>query len=169
MMEPLEVINQRLLEYYGRFESTDMPNYRVVFSDDQREVRINGQGFQEVPKYSYIKRKYLLEKLILANNPELTTVYSYECIWPFEDRHGNPLPPKWEAIELIINQVHKQMGDKSGVKYVDPEKTAEGQIEEKKKRVEKLIEDLFGNESDIADALHWQQGVPVPSNYNKGS
>lgn len=174
-METIEAINKRLKDYFGLFETTDKPNYRIVFSDEQFENRLTNRSregfilqqaeFRKMPKYSWIKSKYILEKLIPVppqNLHELTEPLSYECIWVFEDRHGNPLPPIWSAIELILDTLHKQM---TGIikKYTDPEMEPEAN----NKRVDQLVEDLFGNETEISDALTYKQGIVVPSNYKE--
>lgn len=176
-METVETLNTRLVDYFGYFVG-NKPNYRIVFSDEQKEKRLTDltrEGFKlqkptilEMPKYSYIKGKYLLEKLIEVppqNLHELTELLSYECIWVFEDRNGFPLPPVWNAIEIIVKTLHDNMGQKK--KYHDPESSLEESLESKEKRVKQLEEDLFGNESEICDALRYQQGIVVPHNYNK--
>lgn len=171
--ETIQVLNQRLKDYFGLFDGLQA-NYRIVWSDDQyenRRVAFTPEGLElihpeirEVRKYSYIRERFLLEKLISVaemQTEELIDKLSYECIWNFEDHNGFPLPPKWEAIELIINTIHKNMGKK--IIYREPEKTPESE----KARVDKLVEDLFGNETPVTDALSYGSGVVVPSNFEK--
>ena len=173
--ETIVNLNKRLRDYFGYFDGIQ-PNYRIVWADDQLEKRLvdcTPEGMQllypevrEVKKYNYIKERYLLEKLVPVselNAHELVDELSYECIWNFEDQYGFPLPPKWEAIEFILDTLHKQMGKKAI--YKEPEKT----VESEKERIDGLIEDLFGNETSVGDALSYGSGVAVPHNFEKGS
>ena len=174
-MEPLEEINRRLSDRYGKFED-GQPNWRVVWSDEQLEMRHGtfnkitegglylGQetGVREVPKYPYIKNKFVLEKLVpigIITDGMLDKV-SYEPIWTFEDKFGEPLPVKWEAIEFIIHVMFKAMGESKGVKYVDPEISNPNEAAD---RVKRLYNDLYGNETSIGDALRYRSGVFIPS------
>lgn len=173
-------INLALERKYGKFDTTDKPLYRVVWSEDQIEKRLvshNDNGFEllipevrEVPKYrQWIKEKWLLEALTevpVVNQNELpASALSYECVWVFEDKKGNYLPAHLEVCHIVIGQIRKNVAGMFGVKYQDPELTPEGSIEEKQKRVAKLEEMLFGNETDVTDALRYKDGVVVPSNY----
>ncbi len=162
--ETVETLNKRLIDYYGYFEG-DMPNYRVSWVNDLRELRREGYGFREVPKYNYLKDKYILEKLVpvdsMSSN-ELLAKLSYECIFVFEDKEFKPLPPKWELIELVIYGIHKFLG-KEPKKPSFP--TTEEELVAKAERIDKLEQELFGNESQTTDALAHKQGVVVPSNY----
>lgn len=170
-MESVEVINQRLLDQFGRFED-GRPNWRVVWSDDQLEKRIvthTPEGFilpnpevREVRKYSYIIARYVLEKLVpvpQVDGNDLITKTSYEPIWTFEDSHGNALAPIYDAITLLIKVVSENIY-RAGRNV--PYKTPEGMgntAEECKARAEKLYEELYGNDSPITDALHLDSAV----------
>lgn len=173
LLEPIEVINKRLEDYYGRY-SDGRPNWRVVFSDDEFEVRFGtfkketesglflGEetGYRRVPKYTYIHHKYVLEKLMeVFGNTELTTPTSYEPVWTFEDKFKNPLPPKWEAIQILISLIHENMSKHpDGAKYKQPESESNSP-EAIAARIAKVEEELFGNESALADDLHYKSGV----------
>src|SRR5262245_53185031 len=117
-LEPIEVLNARLIDRYGKFED-GRANWRVVFSDEQFEHRFDTfvdrntagnvlrefRGIRLVPKYPFMPHQYVLERLLPVpeqNALELTTTTSYEPVWGFTDQHGNPLPPRWEAIEFVI-------------------------------------------------------------------
>ncbi len=176
-MESIEMLNERLLNNYGKFEF--VPLWRVVYSDDQFEKRLSwftDEGFQlltpvmkELPKYKqWIHNKYLLERAMpvpMINEQELTGKISYEPVWVFEDGHGNPLPPKWEVIQLVIHSVYQASAMSVGAKYKDPENDPNEALEIKNQRIIKLEEELFGNESEVGDALKYRQGVVVPSNF----
>ena len=168
--ETIVNLNQRLSDYYGLFES-GQPNYRIIWSTDEYEIRLtDNKGFQEVPKYMYARDRFILEKLIPTpelNSNELISRLTYEPLWVFEDRHGNPLSPIWQAIEMIISTVNRQLAEagRMGVKYKDPESDPNEAIEAKSKRVDSLLDDLFGNETAIGDALAHGYGVVVPNSY----
>jgi hypothetical protein len=175
-IEPLEVINQRLIDYFGLYE--DRPAWRLVFSEDQLEKRLGTfneytpDGFfirqvtevRLVPKYrQWIHKKWVLERLTAVpqfQQDELLVPLSYEPIWVFEDKKGNPLPPIWLAIEFIIQHVYGVQGKKQAP-MVDPNADYET-------RIENLQKFLFGNESDISDALAYKEAIVNPYQSDKG-
>lgn len=186
MLESVEVINKRLEEHWGLFESTYV-KYRVVFSDNEVESRTgewvdtDASGnfirrvfeTRQVKKYPWIQGKYVLEQLTVVpegHRNELTEKLSYEPLWVFEDKNGNALPPKWEAIEIIVDTVLKQIHGteyKGRVKYKDPYSDPKTAREVKEAEIDKLTEELFGNETEVGDALANKDGIVVPRNYNK--
>jgi hypothetical protein len=114
-MESISVINKRLEQLYGK--SIDgRPNFRIVFSDTQYEKRYGtfevyvGPLFlreetclKEVPKYSYISGKHVLEELRFGDFPDQPFVTSsYEPLWTFEDKDRNALAPIWDAVEIVV-------------------------------------------------------------------
>lgn len=172
-MESIEALNQRLIDYFGLDTVSSKPMWRIVWADDQVEKRkmdTLDSGIQllfpeirEVKKYSYLHNVYVLEHLVLVpdeQQKELADVKkSYEPLWVFVDAVGNPLPPKWEPIKLIVDTIHASMGKTSLRKYTDPD-TAEGADEE---RVTRLQQELFGNETNTGDALRYKEGIVVPN------
>jgi hypothetical protein len=177
MLEPIETLNKRLKDLFGRFENGDA-YWRIVFSDDQFEKRWTDKTKEgldllypqvvELPKYrQYIRHKYVLERLIAipdATPSDLTEKSSYEPVWVFEDSKGNPLPPKWEATEKIIHTVYAAASKSIGRKYHDPTvgSTPEESKELQMERYAKLHQELFGNETDVGDALAYKTGVATP-------
>lgn len=170
--ETLDYINKKLERHFG-VDISGKPYFRVVFSEDQFEKRLgdyedfdeNGnflrrvREVREAPKYrQWIREKYVLEGLTvvpLQNMEELPTqVLSYEPLWVFEDRIGNPLPPLYRACEFILHRVRSQMENKGIGKY------KEEQIPDQE-RLEKLEEELFGNETPVGDALAHKFGVSL--------
>jgi hypothetical protein len=170
LSESIEYINKRLIQDFGR-EWNGMPRWRVVFSDDQLEKRwteFTDEGFQlinpevrELPKYRQrIQGKYILERLVPVVPPtDLVDKISYEPAWVFEDRVGNYLPPYYDGCKFVIESVYSAI-DKKGnhVKYKDPANDPEYR--------EKLIDDaedkLFGNETELTDALHHKAAIINP-------
>lgn len=173
LLEPLNVINKRLNDIYGKSIYNEQI-FRVVYSEDQLENRFGTYDdfvpgtkiylrtvteWRLVPKYKqWIHNKYLLERLVIVpeqQQNELATKLSYEPIYVFEDKEGNPLPPKWEAIEFIIDSLYAALGKKSMRKYVDPDPNRE-------KSVAQIEQALFGDETAITDALRNKTAVIVP-------
>jgi len=179
--EQIKSLNRRLLDIFGRWE--DYPRFRIVFSDDEFETAFGTYNdytdggiflrevteWRKVPKYrTYIHSKWILETIVsipVVNQRELYDKVSYECIWVFEDKDHNALPPKWEVIELVIYSLYQQAAKSIGVKYKDPE--INEPIHERDKRIKRLESELFGNESEITDALHYKEGISVPSNFER--
>lgn len=182
--EQIKTLNQRLKDNFGRFENGEAI-WRIVFSDDQlekqhgtfREYDQSGnfireyQGVKEVKKYEWIRGKYLLERYTpvpFQNKYELVEAkVSYEPVWVFEDKNGSPLPPIWDVIEIVIQDIHRKAMQAVGIRvpYKDPEAVQDP--EAKLLRTDKLVEELFGNETPVGDALSHKYGVTVPNNYEK--
>lgn len=176
-METLDVLNKRLVDHYGLDSNTGRPMFRIVWSDDQTEKRlmdVTDSGIallqpevREVKKYWYIKHLYVLERLVLVpeiNQKDLPTdKLSYEPIWVYCDSNHQPVPPIWEATKFVVDTMFAALGKKSLKKYVDSEKntTPEG----REQRISELQTELFGNETETADALRYKEGVVVPNNY----
>lgn len=169
-------INELLAREYGITDDKS-PIWRVVWSDDQYEKRlmdVTDKGLsllypevREVPKYKqWIPSKWVLERLVAVpevNVKELAGIkVSYEPLFVFENAKQEALPPKFEVARLVIDTIYAATGMGSLAKYKDPESTKEGALEEQRKRVEAITEELFGNESDVTDHLARQTGVIVP-------
>ena len=177
--ESLETLNKRLADFYGKAEN-GLPNWRVVFSEDQFEQRFGTfdvtsdkgiylrteTGVLQVPKYSYLKEKYVLEKFIYLTTAEAITElcanYSYEPVWVFAE-HGDPngkaLPPIWPAIQFVIRST---LGNKEPLAFTDKDSP-----EEKEKRIREILD--YFDTSETADALFYKQGIVVPSSYQSGN
>jgi hypothetical protein len=159
--EPIETINKRLLDFFGKFENGD-PNWRVVWSEDLTEKRLVSEigsiqlltpEMREMPKY-WFKDRYVLERLVpvpIQNLTDLTTKLSYEPIWVFETESGEPLPPKWEVIIILVRTLLDQQ-TYTGAKYKMPE-SEYNNFEAMEEKAKKLEEILYGNESSISDSL----------------
>jgi hypothetical protein len=168
--------NTPLRNLFGVDTVTGKPMWRIVWSDDEFEVRYGVwsdfspagillrqvQEARKVPKYSYIHERYVLEHLVgvpQINAGELPTVrMSYEPIRTFQDKNGDFLPPNLLAAKLIINTVLTAMGYmRDGraplKKFYDEEFSQEASIEEKNKRIAEIEEYLWGDDSQFHDAL----------------
>jgi hypothetical protein len=180
LLEPLEVINRRLEDRFGRFED-GRPKWRVVWSEDQIESRYGtydrysehgvylGQetGWREVPKYrQWMPNQYVLENLIpVPENSDIAAKASYEPIWGFADINGNPLPPKWEVIEIVLDQINKNIRENAlGFKIPESELQTPEAIEA---RIKVMEEALFPDASRIGDSLALGEGISLTNTYKE--
>ena len=183
-------INKQLIDLFGIDTESTQAIWRIVWSDDQFEWRkgvyddITPAGIylrtveevRHVPKYrQWIQQKYVLERLVAVpemNREELpASKTSYEPIWTFEDKFSNFLPPRIDACQFIINTVYAaQYGTHNLKKFVDPEDTTEKYLENKKKETDRLVEELFGDQSTLGGETVKESGsaIIVPSSYEKG-
>lgn len=180
-METIETINARLIEHYGIDSNTGRPIFRIVWANDETEKRLvketeAGVSFLfpqviEVKKYPYLKDLYVLERLVIipdVNREELpTSKLSYEPVWAYRNEDAQPIRPIWDATKFVVDTLYAALGKKSMAKYVDTEEntTPEGLDQ----RITKLAEELFGNETDVGDALSYKEGIVVPPNYKRES
>jgi flagellar basal body rod protein FlgC len=179
LTEPIESINRQLADLFGRDTVTGLPIWRVVWSEDQYEKQwdehLQEDGVskrwevKEVKKYDYITEKYVLEQLVLVPDIQQEQVLgkkiSYEPMYPFENNEGEYVAPRIDMCQLVINSVNAARGKQYYRKYVD--ELTKNPIEAVKKRVDALYRDLWGNETDVTDALAYKEGIVVPTNYTK--
>jgi len=166
----LDDLNKKLKENFGQFD--DKPKFRLVWSEDQFEKRLSNvtsEGLRlqypqmiELPKYRhYLKDRYVLERLTEVpafQAKELATALSYEPIWVFEGMKNEPIKPNYGACKFVIETLLESTKDSIGAKYKDIEDTPE----EKLKRIEEIENDLWGNETEIGDALAHKQAIIKP-------
>jgi len=166
LTESVESINGQLISLFGIDTISGDPMWRVVWSENQFEKRLmdtTDEGFhlltpevREVPKYrQWIKERYVLERLTIV--PEINAQdlpsqkVTYEPMWVFETQHGVYLPPKLEAAKLVIDTVYTATGKMVAglAKYKDPDSNQENALNNKKERIDGLVNDLFGDESAL--------------------
>lgn len=184
--ESIESINRQLVENFGVDTLTGSPIWRIVWSDDQFEKRfgtfddITPNGLyirtvtevREVPKYKqWIHQRFILERLVVIpeqNQDELPAAkVSYEPIWTFEDANGNYLPPKWEATKFIVDTVYAaQYSTHTLRKYVDDESSQEKSLELKAKRVDEIVEALWGEQSQFHDGIRTGETIHITDGSN---
>lgn len=178
-MERIETLNARLIDHYGLDTSTGEPMWRIVFSDDQFEKRLGEYEdrtpsglfirrvteVREVPKYrQWIKGKYVLENLVaipVQNLMDLpATKTSYEPIFIYENAKGEALPPIWSVTKIVIDSVYFAKGTANNFpKYKD------NPIEDRQREFDEMYNYLYGDKTEVSDALAYKEGVVVPSNY----
>lgn len=168
----VEYCNRQLRDRFG-FASDNRSIFRIVWSTDQTEIRkieytesgiyLVNPRIERCKKYPWIVDKWILERLVEVPSMQAEEIpespLSYEVLWIFQDKNENKLPPNLDAALFIIDTLYAAMGKKSLVKYVDREK--ENPIEARHERIKKLKEDLFGNETEIGDALAHKEGVSL--------
>jgi hypothetical protein len=151
-----------------------------VFSDDQLEARkgvfndFQGDIFirqvrevREVKKYPWIKSKWILERWAagdISHHPDLVTVKNgvYVCVYVYQDKNFNYLPPLLKVAEIIIRQLLKPR--------TRGEAIAQDQIiEEKKEKVEvaAIEESIIIQSDEIATKDSKSSRESMSSGYSK--
>jgi hypothetical protein len=149
----LERINQALKNKWG-----GRPLFRVVFSDDQFEVRERLGEVGLFPKYSLFQHCYILEKDVIEQGhpPEVKTWNGYEIIWPFQKPDTNePIDPNIDVCLFLTEALM------NGVK-----RTLQDHYDEDKKEFDKEVQeayDILENESPyMATMLQNKEAIVVP-------
>lgn len=119
MTEEITQLNKWLKEVYG-MTPNNLPLFRLSFSETEKEMRIgtfreySGDlfvreiiGAHKVPKYPWINSRWILEMWCppeIALKKELPESYqgTYEPIFVFEDKNGQPLPITQKVLEVIV-------------------------------------------------------------------
>lgn len=177
MFNPTD-INNSLIDLYGVDISSGDAIWRVVYSEEQFEKRLgtyrdftpSGLFIREVtevrlvPKYrQWIPEKWVLERLVAIpdmNLPELpATKVSYEPIFIFENAKGEPLPPKLEVCKIVIDTIYAAQGKSSLAKYTDEKAKNDPK---RVQAVKEIYDELFGEETEITDALARGSAIVVP-------
>lgn len=172
---------------YGIDTESSQPMWRISWAADQYEMRVDDVTplgvkllFPELmnfPKYSWIKDNWILENLVLVPLDNLNELAgkkkSYECIWRFYDRFKKPVQPEFWACQFVIDSVNAaKTGNPMNVrKYYDPNVSSDPkeQLEINKKRIDDLVTQLFGDESDLMLRTVTGEAIVVPKNYEKES
>lgn len=101
----------------------EQPMFKLVWSDNEIEKRHGTYeifygdifvrtevGLKEVPKYSYISERWVLEMWVPYENveiPETVGKGSYEPFWVFQDKQGNYLRPTIKALQFLVEFTQK--------------------------------------------------------------
>jgi hypothetical protein len=182
MNEPkyIDYINKQLKDRFGINTVNRKPMYRVVWVDEQyREKRLSKftpagielihKEVQDLPKYYYIKDRWVLEQLVIIPDiqadelPANENQESYEPLWTFEGRNKELILPKLNACLLVIDTMLAVRGKKSLRKYVDAMK--DNPIEETERRIKELENELFGDESGLEGKTIHGEGIVVPNKF----
>ena len=179
----IRIINDQLKHHFGIDTDSSLPMWRVVWSDDQTEKRYTDRTdtgiillspeIRELPKYQWVKSRWILEQL--ANIPEQSQKElaelkkGYSIIWNFTGSKGQAVEPTFEACKFIIDTVYAALGKTSLAKYKDPESKVDTSNEAQEKRVDKLVNELFGDESGLLLRTVTGEASVMPSNYGDGT
>lgn len=170
LTEKIDSLNQQLRDLYGIDTINSLPIWRIVWSESQFEKRMTTHTdagiellfpeVRELPKYrQWIKEKYVLERLVVVpaiNLNELGGVkVSYEPLYVFMDKGMNYAPPCIEVAQFVIDTVHAAEGKSSLAKYKDKSES----MDEREVRLQRIERELFGNETEVGDALAHKEGV----------
>jgi len=181
MYEPIEVINQRLVDHYGKDVVSGNPHYRIVWSDHQFEVRRgiftdldeHGNFIREVEeirqceKYPFYPGRWIMEAIVYNTfNPELVGGFnqeSYEPLWVFGEVKSCPYP-LWRAVVVLVN-MHKFVQNEKR-KKTPADWTAEEleQIEKERRLCKEILQDASPY---IPGMLNSGSAVVVPSTYER--
>lgn len=162
-------VNRQLEEIYGKDLTSELPIWRVVFSDDQLETRFGefnhfvgnslirtNKEIAEVPKYPFVKHRHVLERLMYHTNPELMDNPSYEPMYVFQDKHGNSLD-----VELWACQARIQMLFSDPVKKTEKDHEAEYNEQLRKEKV--ICKDILANDRPyIPTMIELGEAVSLP-------
>lgn len=167
-------INKKLKEYWGT-DDENRPIYRVVWSDTQIEKRFGTfvesygpiflrevKGLAEVPKYPYIKHRWVLEKLMFAMTDEVIGLdlnnRCYEPVYTFEDKLGRALPVEWWAVEMIVKRLlGVASGDVEKMTQKDVDRAEDAQYAKEVAYTENVIANIQGD--DVAQKLGAREAV----------
>jgi hypothetical protein len=174
-------INEQLRDEFGIETTSTNPMWRISWSNDQYEMRLTDRTpeglvmltpqLRLLPKYRQWLQPpcWILERLVVV--PEFQAAelggkqVSYECLHPFLGRNKLPVQPVWPACQFLVNLIYAAMGHKPMPKYIDPE--SKEPLEEQKKRIDLLVEELFGDESNLLGRTITGEAIAMPTNYDK--
>ena len=148
--------------------------FRVVWSDEQFENRrgmfeefYKGIYLKTVvsterkKKYSYIKSRWIFEKWIpperiyTSELPD-TVNGSYECIYVFQDKEGNPLPLDLEICQFIAYTLSKNRDTFKEKNLIEEE------LQRKEQKLDQKDEDILEDASPLmATQLHTGEAISM--------
>jgi len=159
-------LNLILERKFGRDLSGNV-RFQISWSDSQTEKRLGTynvfygsiylrteKGVREVPKYPYIKGRFVLERLIYHSNPELPiSKISYEPIYIFESSKGESLPLN-EKVAIIVCHTCLNPNMSAAQKKAFFEDWNEKEFDKEVKYFEDAMD-----EGSVAERLHDRDGI----------
>src|SRR6266404_6360244 len=149
--------------------------FRLAFTEDLTELRTGEYneyhgnlflrrkvGTLRVPKYNYLRERWIIEKWFppeMTINPELpeSRQGDYSIIYAF-DCEGVALPLNKRVVEIIMQA---QMNvEKSKLRQLTDSRN---RIEEKDKQIEKLDDEIIGEDTPLITQLHLGEAVFIDS------
>ena len=155
-MDNITRINKSLKSLFG-VSIDGKVNFRVIWSDSLTEkrkgdfVKVTPNGIylgeqknviMEVPKYSYLRERFILEGYNLAHkaNPEIVVSDGYEPLYVFQKKDGTYLKPELWACEYFINTMR-------GTKVIKRTEAMDAVVDDEivEKRAQEYFEQLSGD------------------------
>ena len=154
---------------------TTKPLFRLVWSDDQYELRKGTFGrfvqgikvseesrVESAPKYSWIKDRWILEQWFppnVAYTEELPDSVngSYEPIYVFESNDGEALPLNKLVIEFVVSRALKPKTSGMLKKSI-----SDANLEEREKRAAKEDWEVLNDEGPLVSQFHDGSAILVP-------
>lgn len=155
-------INGKLL-YQLTWSGNAFELRRGVFNDFYGDIFVREfRGVRLVPKYPYIESRWILEKYFppsVAFSEALpeSNEGSYEPIFVFQDKNGNPLPVVLKVVEMLINYDRNQ-SKPSSVQRASEAKEAFEKLEEKE--FNDILDSI--DTSPIQSLLHTKEAIVKP-------
>lgn len=183
-MELVKQINKFLTNNYG-FGLDGKPKFRLVWSDELFEVRkgiferYSGsiylgtfEGIQKVPKYSYIKERWILEVYTKAfpdifgpsikHKSEIVMESDgYEPLRVFQNKKREYLPPRLDVCKIICDGFSELISRPAGRRLT--EKQAFGnEIAEIDAETTHFFELLNAEDSTVMNQFHDKEAIILP-------
>lgn len=174
----VDYINKRLENLYGK-TLDGKPRFRVVWSDDQFEFRkgefneFSGPifirtvvGVKQVPKYSYIKERWILEMFVEGSAVRISELMgvtsTYEPMYVFQSAKYEYLEPLLKVCQaFIFNYLNPECNPDMRRNYLESIDITG--LEEDVKYFENVLDSGY-----IADRLHDKDGIIISPGFPKG-
>lgn len=171
-------INQFLTSKYG-LSLDGKPRFRVVFSEDLKEHRKGlfselavFEEIREVPKYSFIKNRYILEvytlaypgifgRAIRAKEEIVMSGDGYEPLRVFETKKKVYLRPDIEICEYICNQ-WSELVTRPAARRLNEKKATSEDVELMSKETARFFDILNQEDSDIIHQFRDKEALLLP-------
>lgn len=177
-MEDIKSINKYLESSYG-LSLDNKPKFRVIWSEDLFEVRkglfspgATMEEIRKVPKYSYIKDKYILEVYTLAfpetfgkalrhSEDIIMSGDRYEPLRVFQTKKNVPLDPQRDICKIICDRFIELINRPEGQRLTNRIATHDD-VEAMKKEVRKFEDILNMSDSDMLQKFKWGEAIALP-------
>lgn len=106
------------------------------------------EGIQEVPKYPFIRDRWILEHLVTYSHSsiiakECDVRFGYECLYVFQDKDGNQLPLNKNAADVVIYFfLNRHNHKRAASEILDAEQKKE---DAKKERLKDMIGEMLSS------------------------
>jgi hypothetical protein len=172
-----EVINN-YLRTLPHVPLKDDPFFRLVWSDDTRELRTGTftewygkvlireyQATERVPKYNWLKERWVLEMWCppeVAYNDELPESISgsYEPVFVFEDAKHNVLPLNLRVVQILVQRLMQPRRSRLQIRT-----DILNEMAAKELQAENLDASVLHDDTELTSLLHFGEAIIMPSEY----